>query len=60
MILSRNGMDTDINNCIFNDDRMHKDRDWLWGLNKFNEIKKYLQINNKLKIQKLFSLSTLT
>ena len=60
LVLDRVILGTDINNCIFNDDRMHKDRDWLWGLNKFNEIKKYLQINNKLKIQKLFSQSTLT
>lgn len=55
LILDRVILGTDINNRIFNDDGVHKDRDWLWGLNKFNEIKKYLQTSNKLKIQKLFS-----
>ena len=55
LILDRVILGTDINNRIFNVDGVHKDRDWLWGLNKFNEIKKYLQTSNKLKIQKLFS-----
>lgn len=54
LILDRIILGTDINNCIFKEDGMHKDRDWLWGLNKFNEIKNYLHSSNKSKIQKLF------
>lgn len=55
LILDRIILGTDINNCIFGKNGIHKDRDWLWGLNKFNEIKTYLHISNKSKIQKLFS-----
>lgn len=54
LILDRIILGTDLNNMIFNQNGVHKNRDWEWGLNKFNEIKKYLCFNNKYNIQTLF------
>lgn len=55
LILDRIILGTDLNNLAFGKNGIHKDRDWKWGLNKYNELKNYLHISNKLKIQKLFS-----
>lgn len=56
IILDRIILGTDLNNKIFNKIHTHEDRDWKWGLNKFNKLKKYLNIDNKSKIQNLFPL----
>lgn len=56
LILDRVILGTDLNNAIFKKDRLHTDRDWKWGYDKFRELQKYMSTSNKQKIKKLFKI----